>query len=152
MEEFCDRLCEIMKEKGISQIELCIATGISKSALSQYISGSFKPKQKRTLLLAEALGVDPAWLMGYDVPRERAGTEDSKLSYREKELVKAYRSNPSLRCQIDELLDTTAPDPKMASVFRAANSKKGNIPAGKEKIDLEHLELLREAPETDEDL
>lgn len=39
--------------------------------MSQYISGAFKPKQDRTYLIAQALNVSEAWLMGFDVPMER---------------------------------------------------------------------------------
>ena len=34
--------------------------------MSQYLSGTFKPKQQRTYLIAKALNVNEAWLMGYD--------------------------------------------------------------------------------------
>ncbi len=39
--------------------------------MSQYIKGTFEPKQDRVELLAKALQVSEAWLMGYDVPMER---------------------------------------------------------------------------------
>lgn len=71
MTEFHIRLQQAMDMRKINQTELCEKTGIPKSAMSQYISGAFKPKQKRTYLLAQALDVDEAWLMGYDVPMER---------------------------------------------------------------------------------
>ncbi len=64
MKEFHQRLKEVLKEKGISQTELCIRTGIPKSAMSQYISGSFRPKQERTHAIARALGVSEEWLRG----------------------------------------------------------------------------------------
>lgn len=71
MTEFHIRLQQAMDMRKINQTELCEKTGIPKSAMSQYISGAFKPKQKRTYLLAQALDVDEAWLMGYDVPAEK---------------------------------------------------------------------------------
>ena len=57
--------------RNIKQKDLCDMTGIPKSAMSQYCKGTLKPKQDRTALIAEALNVDEAWLMGYDVPMER---------------------------------------------------------------------------------
>lgn len=72
MEDFSTRLRRIMNERGISQSELSRLSGIPKSALSQYMSGLFRPKQDRTLALAKALAVDPAWLLGYDVPSDAA--------------------------------------------------------------------------------
>lgn len=58
--------------RGMTQKDLCDKTGIPKSAMSQYCSGAFTPKQERTALIAQALNVNEAWLMGYDVPMARA--------------------------------------------------------------------------------
>ena len=68
---FAERLNAIIQEQNIRQIDLCKKTGIGKSAMSQYLRGSFAPKQQKLYDLAEALNVSEAWLMGYDVPRER---------------------------------------------------------------------------------
>ena len=70
-QEFNMRLKKAMNIRAITQSELCEKTGIPKSAMSQYISGNFKPKQNRTHSLAKALDVNEVWLMGYDVPMER---------------------------------------------------------------------------------
>lgn len=43
---------------------------ISKSLLSQYVSGKIEPGDKRLFILSKALDVSPVWLMGYDVPQE----------------------------------------------------------------------------------
>lgn len=80
MAEFYERLKEIMKERNVSQTELCARTKIPKSAMSQYISGAFKPKQDRTYLIARALNVSEAWLMGFDVPMERRNDTPSDFS------------------------------------------------------------------------
>ena len=69
-----ERLKQLLEEKGISQSELAKITGINKGALSSYISGRYKPKQTNTFLLAKALNVNEAWLMGADVSRERIGS------------------------------------------------------------------------------
>lgn len=65
------RLQEAMKVRGMKAVQLSQKTGISKSALSHYINGRVSPKQDRIYLLSEALRVDPARLMGYDVPMEK---------------------------------------------------------------------------------
>lgn len=81
MAEFYTQLKKAMKKRNISQTELCEKTGIPKSAMSQYISGAFKPKQKRTYLIANALKVNEAWLMGYeDVPMEKNDPMESNIS------------------------------------------------------------------------
>lgn len=82
--------------KGMKQSDLCRLTKIPKSALSQYISGAYEPKQDRIYLMAQALNVNETWLMGLDVPMERqvkkdSPTEESKLTEGEKLMLEAYR-------------------------------------------------------------
>ena len=60
-----------MTLRGYKQVDLVEKTGINKGALSCYISGKYKPKQNNIFLLAKALDVNEAWLMGIDGPMER---------------------------------------------------------------------------------
>ena len=64
------RIKEAMQIKKIKQVALCELTGIPKSAMSQYVSGTISPKDDRLNLLARALGVSAAWLKGFDVPMQ----------------------------------------------------------------------------------
>ena len=66
-----DRISEAMKLRDIRQADLVKKTGISKGALSSYISGRYVPKQNNVYLIAKALDVSEAWLMGADVPMQR---------------------------------------------------------------------------------
>ena len=68
IESFRTRLEKALSESGLKPIELAERTGISQSTISQYRSGYSKPKDKRLVKIAEVLNVDPAWLMGLDVP------------------------------------------------------------------------------------
>lgn len=70
-ESFVNRLNEAMRIRNFKQVDLVERTGLTKSAISQYVSGIYEPKQKALYLLAKALNVNEAWLMGYDVPMER---------------------------------------------------------------------------------
>lgn len=81
------RLAQALAARGMKQADLCNKTGIPKSAISQYISGAFEPKQDRLSLLAQALSVDPVWLMGYDVPMER----EQKISPDKPELTEGEK-------------------------------------------------------------
>lgn len=69
-DNFAERLARALDARDVKQVELAEKTGISKSAISQYLSGAFVPKQRNTYKIAAALGVNPAWLMGKDVEME----------------------------------------------------------------------------------
>ncbi|WP_415287169.1 helix-turn-helix domain-containing protein [Clostridium perfringens] len=71
MKSIADRIKEGLLYRNMKQADLVNLSGISKGALSSYISGSYEPKQKNIYKLAKALNVNEAWLMGYDVPMER---------------------------------------------------------------------------------
>lgn len=71
MKTTAERIKEGMHIRDMKQADLVDATGISKGALSSYISGRYTPKQNNIYLIAKALNVNEAWLMGSDVPMER---------------------------------------------------------------------------------
>lgn len=71
-----ERLKQAISEANIKQVELCERTGISKGALSSYLSGRYDPKQNNIYILAHVLNVNPAWLMGYNVPKRELHTRD----------------------------------------------------------------------------
>ena len=61
-----------MRDKKISIRELSEKTGIPKSAIQRYTSGvTEKIAIDRMKLMAEALGIDPAYVMGWDAPSAR---------------------------------------------------------------------------------
>lgn len=80
MPKFHERLKYAMEQKGLKQSDLCQKTKIPKSAMSQYISGMFKPKDDRTYLIAKALNVDEAWLLGFDVPMEKSHLQSPEIA------------------------------------------------------------------------
>lgn len=72
-----ERLNEYMEITGEKQVEMLekikpvakrCEEKFNKSHLSNYLSGRFTPKQNKIYVIAEGLNIDPAWLMGYDVP------------------------------------------------------------------------------------
>lgn len=66
-ESFAKRLKEALELRGVSQAELSKRTGINRSSISTYLKGEYKAKQDKVDLMAQALGVSPAWLMGFDI-------------------------------------------------------------------------------------
>ena len=74
---FSNRLNTAMRIRNIKATELSAKTGIAKSSLSEYINGKYEAKQDGVYLLAKALDVNEAWLMGLDVPMERRKEESN---------------------------------------------------------------------------
>ena len=71
MNTIAERIKEAMQIRGLKQSDIVEMTGINKGALSSYLSGRYSPKQNNIYLLAKALDVNEAWLMGADVPINR---------------------------------------------------------------------------------
>ena len=100
-----DRIKTALTIKGMKQSELCRLTKIPKSALSQYISGAYEPKQDRIYLISKALNVSEAWLMGLDVPMERQNAtppspSETDLSEGEKAILDLFRRVPEDKQQL----------------------------------------------------
>ncbi len=74
-----DRLIELMDFFGIRQVDISEKTGIPTSAISQYVSGVRSPRQDKLAIISEAYNIDPAWLMGYDVPMFRRTKQQADL-------------------------------------------------------------------------
>ncbi|EOA9733787.1 LexA family transcriptional regulator [Staphylococcus aureus] len=71
MNIFKDRLKQIMSERKISQSELSRRTGIGRNSISDYLNGKYEAKQDKVFELAKALNVNEAWLMGFDISKNR---------------------------------------------------------------------------------
>ena len=97
-----ERICEAMKRLDVKPVELSRRTGISKSSISQYMSGYAAPKSDRIYLIAKALNVSEAWLIGYDEPMEKTPEIDyvvntstsGNLTPNEQIIIERYRSIP----------------------------------------------------------
>jgi len=92
-----DRLKELMAARDVKQVDIISSTGITKGALSSYISGRYEPKQDNIYLLAKYFNVSEAWLMGYDVSIERkpattSPSSELSLDPEETRLINTYRS------------------------------------------------------------
>jgi len=59
---FVSRLRKAMEIRDMKQADLVERTGLSKSAISQYYSGIYEPKQKALYKIAKALNVNEATL------------------------------------------------------------------------------------------
>ena len=84
-----DRLKQIMSERNLKQVDIIekskpfqtkLGVKLGKSALSQYVNGIQSPDQHKLSLLAMTLEVSEAWLMGYDVQKDREQEESLHTS------------------------------------------------------------------------
>lgn len=75
MDTISNRIKYAMNQLGLKQADIVARTGINKGALSSYIAGRYEPKQNNIYLIAKALNVSEAWLLGADVPMSRAPTQ-----------------------------------------------------------------------------
>lgn len=62
-----ERLNEMMTAFDIRPADIVRRTGINKSTLSNYINGKREARQDQLSLIADSYGMNPAWLLGYDV-------------------------------------------------------------------------------------
>ena len=73
---FKDRLREGINYAGLTQSELARRSGIHRAIISDYVRGKYEAKQDKLYELAKVLNVSEAWLMGYDVKKERRHPEE----------------------------------------------------------------------------
>lgn len=133
------RLKEILSKRNLRQIDVinlaepfCEKYGLklTKSDLSQYISGKVVPGQEKLSILGMALNVSEAWLMGYDVPIERDTETILKSAAKDRILHEKFESLTQKEKEI-----------ALDNLSLLTESKK-NKPAEQELDELD-LELLR---------
>lgn len=150
---FGQRLREGLDRQGITQTELARRSGISKSSISRYVKGDWEGKQEAVYALAQALEVNEAWLMGYDVPPAR-GTAREDLYRTVAQVVENYRERGGfsveqaaewLKISADELQALESGVQPMDSVLLARMAQLYGIP--EEELNRAAAnELLSDAP------
>lgn len=93
------RLQLALSNANMNQQELVEKSGVGKSSISHYINGSHAPSNISAGKIAKVLGVEPLWLMGFDVAMKKElsyeeGLKDAEfikkfslLTQRDKEIV-----------------------------------------------------------------
>lgn len=119
------RLQTALDRLNMKAQELADKSGVSKASISQYLNGVHCPYSLSAGKMALVLGVNPVWLMGFDVPMENTDDEaatsirsdviasidskqafGAKMSGKEIRLVKAYRdADTGIQTAVDKLLD-----------------------------------------------
>lgn len=63
-----DRLNEALKYRDMTPKQLADKSGLHFTAIYRYLRGDRIPKTDTIDLMAKALNVSPAWILGYEVP------------------------------------------------------------------------------------
>lgn len=74
---FTERLKEKMEDAGVNETYLSKETGINKQTLSSYIKGERFPSTDSVELIASALNVSPAYLLGWETKEQKDTLEVS---------------------------------------------------------------------------
>ena len=94
--DISDKILKMISEKGITYSELSSLTKIPKSALQRYATGETeKIPMDRLAAIAVALGVTPAYLMGWEDEAEQKEAPvklNEDFTKEEKQLMLAYRA------------------------------------------------------------
>lgn len=150
---FGQRLREGLDRQGITQTELARRSGISKSSISRYVKGDWEGKQEAVYALAQALEVNEAWLMGYDVPPVRGAAREDLYrtvaqvveNYREQGGFSVEQAAEWLKIPADELQALESGAQPMDSVLLARMAQLYGIP--EEELNRAAAnELLSDAP------
>ena len=104
MNDFQKRLRKAIEDKGITASELSRLSGVGKSDISNYINGVYVAKQDKVYLLANALGVDPGWLMT-GVEPDLSDIIDEKSIEEQILLEKWNQTDEAIKAAVRKLLD-----------------------------------------------
>lgn len=106
-----------------SQQRFSEKTGLNKASVSQYVNGKNTPSNITARRIAEVFNVDPAWVMGFDVPMKSSPVMpmqsiSGKTYYFSDEtaaMAQELFDNPELRMLFDASKDSKASDLQMAA-------------------------------------
>jgi len=87
-----DRLKRTREAARLTQTELAERVGAGTNQIYRYEKGETDPSAEVLAALAKELGVSADWLLGL-VDDPKAGVSDEELSPRERQLLRAFRSD-----------------------------------------------------------
>ena len=120
--ELKNRLREALDDRGMKPIELAEKAGVPKSMVSYYLSGKNVPKADRVYKMAHVLGVNEAWLLGYDVPKVR--TPEQKKNDTMVGVVSKLRNDPEFFEVVAQLAELPAEEyTSLKSIISALRKK-----------------------------
>ena len=123
---FDNRLRTALNVRDMTQAELCRQTGISNATICNYASGRYAPKSDKLYMIAKALNVSEAWLMGLDTDMERT------------DMSPTFRSDEA---EVEEYLEMLRTRPECRILLKTAKG------ATRQQVEenVRFIEALREA-------
>ena len=108
--EIGNRIKEKQKEKNFKQKDIIEKTGISKAAISNYISGTRVPDTESALKLSLVLETSIEWLL-------TGKTTNENFSEDEKEIIHWYKqATPAIQEAVRKLLDVPEKNEKSSDL------------------------------------
>lgn len=84
------RIRELASINNEKAQDICDKTGVSKYSMSQYFNGVHAMSNVNAKKISDVYGVDPLWLMGFDVPMYKPKEEygfDKAIEYMQKHRI-----------------------------------------------------------------
>ena len=119
------RLNELMTALNLTQTDICKRTGIKKSAMSNYVNGRREPDREALFMISDPYNINPAWLMGYDVPMyisDKIKDIESKL-----DILDAVEITPNEKAMIIEFRKADAQTQQMIKRLLAYSERFGEL-------------------------
>jgi transcriptional regulator with XRE-family HTH domain len=103
IEGFGDRLAELRRAAGYTQVEFAAELGITQRMVAYYEAPDAHPPAHLLPRMAQALGVSADVLLGVTAPRRGKKLATNRL---ERRLLEIAKLDPKAQRQITQLLDT----------------------------------------------
>lgn len=118
---FGRRIAEARANSGLSQAALATKIGVSSGAISQWETGRAVPEAEKFTALADALGVEPSWLLTGDEPDEVSRAQTTS----EVEALQLFRMmRPDEQARALQVLEALASTPNAAAKVGGGGPKK----------------------------
>lgn len=119
------KLEALMGERGLTRANLSKATGLPYTTIDSILKRETFDKVKLSTLqiLKDYFDVSLDYLMIDSLEDKNYGKPQIAITYREQQIILAYRDNPDMQAAVDRLLYIEAAKEDTVRVFRAAQSK-----------------------------
>lgn len=103
IESFGERLAQLRKDAGYTQVEFATEVGITQRMVAYYEAPDARPPAHLLPQMAQVLGVSVDVLLGMSQPRRPKKLATNRL---ERRLMEIEKLDPKAKRQITQLLDT----------------------------------------------